>query len=118
MAIQASRASTLVLRRASWWCSGPPCGSQRLSAVLAQRGTSAWHVTEQVTIRCLRSQPNYLRVWAGLFTLVIYMRPAAIVGVVAAVGVTYLNLGLSTGSYQLDPEVCHWPLTCCSGGVV
>ena len=50
-------------------------------------------------------QPNYVRVWAGLFTLVIYLRPAAIVGVAVAIGVAYLNLGLGTGSYQLEPEV-------------
>jgi len=50
-------------------------------------------------------QPNYIRVWAGFFTLVIYLRPAAVVGVVVAAGVAYFNLGLSTGSYQLEPEV-------------
>ncbi len=50
-------------------------------------------------------QPNYVRVWAGLFTLVIYLRPAAVVGVAVAAGVAYFNLGLSTGSYQLEPEV-------------
>ena len=50
-------------------------------------------------------QPNYMRVWAGLFTLVIYLRPAAVVGVAVAAGVAYFNLGLSTGSYQLEPEV-------------
>ena len=50
-------------------------------------------------------QPNYMRVWAGLFSLVLYLRPAAIVGVGVAAGVAYFNLGLSTGSYQLEPEV-------------
>ena len=54
---------------------------------------------------CAALQSNYLRVWAGLFALVIYARPAAMLGVAAALGVAYLNLGLSSGSYQLDPEV-------------
>ena len=69
----------------------------------AERLATRW----QLTLRMWPAlQPNYLRVWAGLFALVIYARPAAIIGVAAAVGVTYLNLGLSSGSYQLDPEVC------------
>jgi hypothetical protein len=62
-------------------------------------------------------QPNYLRIWAGLFALVIYARPAAMIGVAAALGVAYLNLGLSSGSYQLDPEVLlYYAAGICAAG--
>lgn len=52
-----------------------------------------------------RSQPNYLRVWAALFLGLLALRPSAVVGVAAAAGVMYLNLGLSAADIQLDAEV-------------
>ena len=57
-------------------------------------------------------QPNYLRVWGVLFMFLLYLRPSAIIGMAAILGMVYVNLVLTAGDVDAQVLVLSAAVAC------